>query len=158
MILGDLEPTSGSVARRGKALYFPQVALNDLSREHGLKSALAFLGESLTETEARHHLGNFGLAKDLALRPIHTLSAGQRVRLWLAHANLWNAKPTLLILDEISENVDRETRKSLLDMLHSFVGAVLVISHDEDFCGSFQAQQVWTLTPHGMRIEFLDNE
>lgn len=157
LILGDYEPTQGTIVRRGKALYFPQVALNDLTRKHGHESALSFLGNSLTETEARHHLGNFGLAKDLALRPIRTLSAGQRVRLWLAHANLHNEKPALLILDEISENVDRETRQSLVEMLHSFVGAVLVISHDHDFGDSYHPQVVWTLTPYGLKQEYLDN-
>jgi ATP-binding cassette subfamily F protein 3 len=159
LILGELEATDGSLVRRGKALYFPQGALNDLTREHGHESAFSFLSdhESLTETETRHHLGNFGLAKDLALRPINTLSAGQRVRLWLAKANLKNEKPALLILDEISENVDKETRQSLVDMLHSFAGAVLVISHDQDFCESFHPRQIWTLTRWGLKIDFNDD-
>jgi ATPase subunit of ABC transporter with duplicated ATPase domains len=48
-----------------------------------------------------------GLAKDLALQLVDTSSAGQRVHLWLAKELLWHPKPVLLILDEMSENVDR---------------------------------------------------
>merc|ERR1712224_216768 len=87
-----------------------------------------------TETEIRLHLGRFGLENDLAVRNIQTLSAGQRVRLWLASQTLFHPKPSLLILDEVSENVDVETRNSLQDLFDSFQGAILVVSHDPDFC------------------------
>ena len=111
---------------------------------------------TMTETDARHHLGDLGLAKDLALHKIKTLSAGQRVRLWLAYQLLLHPKPSLLILDEMSENVDVETRNSLTEMLDSFEGAVLVISHDSDFCGSFSKSMTkkWKLWRHGLRVEF----
>jgi ATP-binding cassette subfamily F protein 3 len=90
----------------------------------------------LTETQARQQLGNFGLAHNLAVRPIASISAGQRVRLWLAKQMLIHgqqggtadSKPSLLILDEISENLDMETRQSLIELLHSFQGAVFFVN------------------------------
>merc|ERR1712176_1517108 len=93
---------------------------------------------SLTETQGRCHLADLGLAKDLALSRVATLSAGQRVRLWLAKQLLMHPKPSLLILDEVSENVDVDTRQSLIDLLKTFNGAVLVISHDPDFVNRAQ--------------------
>jgi ATPase subunit of ABC transporter with duplicated ATPase domains len=98
----------------------------------------------------RHLLGDLGLSKDLALHQVKTLSAGQRVRLWLARQLLLHPQPSRLILDEISENLDVETRQSLLEMLESFEGAVFAISHDPDFCGSFSKflTKTWRLWLH----------
>eukprot|EP00934_Nitzschia_sp_Nitz4_P000674 Nitzschia sp. Nitz4//scaffold136_size62208//18916//20829//NITZ4_006364-RA/size62208-processed-gene-0.10-mRNA-1//1//CDS//3329535606//674//frame0 len=162
LILGELEPTEGTIVRKGRALYFPQQAMQLLVERFGHQSALKYLveesGVSLTQTQARQHLGNFGLAKDMALRYIATLSAGQRVRLWLAMQSLYDkchGLPSLLVLDEISENVDRETRESLLDLLHTFEGAVLVISHDDDFCEGFHPLQTWHLwKTRGLQVEY----
>jgi ATP-binding cassette, subfamily F, member 3 len=159
LILGELEPTEGRVHRTTQnILYFPQTALYQLLRLHGHETAMEYLqsAKSMTETETRHHLGDLGLAKDLALHQIKTLSAGQRVRLWLARELLLHPKPSLLILDEMSENVDVETRKSLLEMIDSFAGAALAISHDPDFCDSFSktVTKTWRLWRHGLEVKF----
>lgn len=153
VILGKLQPTSGSVNTvTGNIVYFPQVALSDLLRCHGSECSVDFLGrDDLSVTESRHHLGKFGLDKDLATRPINTLSAGQRVRLWLAREELRHPKPSLLIVDEISENVDRETRDSLVQLISTFEAAVLVISHDPDFCSRLNVTKEWELFPFGIR-------
>ncbi|KAL7455273.1 hypothetical protein ACHAWC_006820 [Mediolabrus comicus] len=153
VILGKLQPTSGSVNTvTGNIVYFPQVALSDLLRWHGSECSVDFLGrDDLSVTESRHHLGKFGLDKDLATRPINTLSAGQRVRLWLAREELRHPKPSLLIVDEISENVDRETRDSLVQLISTFEAAVLVISHDSDFCSRLNVTKEWELFPFGIR-------
>lgn len=87
---------------------------------------------------------------------MNTLSAGQRVRLWLAKECLTNKTPAILILDEISENVDIETRDSLLELLESFDGACIVISHDSDFSKSFKQTKTWQLTKFGIRETFPD--
>ena len=155
VILGELQPVNGSVNTvTGNIVYFPQVALSDLLRSHGSESSVNFLGRdniSITELDARHQLAKFGLDHDLATRPINTLSAGQRVRLWLAKEELRHPKPSLLIVDEISENVDRETRDSLVQLISTFEAAVLVISHDPDFCSGLNVTKEWELFPFGIR-------
>jgi len=130
--------------------------LGDLLRYHGSETAIDYLEKELTQTQARCHLGNFGLAKDLSLREIRTLSAGQRVRLRLAKESLFHPSPSLLVVDEISENVDRETRDSLAKLLSEFQAAVLVISHDPDFRKCFQPTKMWELRRHGLRETFVD--
>jgi ATPase subunit of ABC transporter with duplicated ATPase domains len=151
-----MEPSHGIISRTGNIIYFPQTALSDLLRNHGNETAIKYLEKDLTQTQARCHLGNFGLAKDLALREIHTLSAGQRVRLWLAKENLLHPSPCLLVFDEISENVDRETRDSLVKLLSEFEAAVLVISHDADFRGLFRPTKMWELRRFGLRETFAE--
>jgi len=194
------EPTKGVIKRTtNNILYFPQTALRDLLRNHGQKNGIEFLlddgnnndtdnsmivmdfnnkenrhhnGAIKTETQIRIHLGRFGLMNDLAVRPILTLSAGQRVRLWLAKQTLLKPKPSLLILDELSENVDIETRNSLVTLIGSFHGSVLVISHDTDLCQLLLLQQpntsnssistssspainkVWTMGQNGIHVSY----
>jgi len=147
LALGELEATEGTITRNLQSLYFPQTSLIEMTMNHGQESAMAYLSEgnvSLTQTEARNHLGIFGIP-DVAMRSIFSLSAGQRVRLWLAKQQLGGKRPSLLVLDEVSENLDVDTKNSLLDVLNSFVGAVIVVSHDEDFCIQFKPSQVWTI-------------
>ena len=113
-----------------------------------------------TETDLRHHIGNFGIP-DVAYRTLVSLSAGQRVRLWLARQQFQHQRrPTLLILDETSENLDVETKQSLLEVLNTFVGATIVVSHDDNLCTHFQPTQTWTIVQHdmtsagGLRVEY----
>lgn len=157
LILGELQPSEGNIVRRGQALYFPQSALSDLSTYHSEICAAAYLigDASMTNTAARQHLGNFGLKGDVALRPIQCLSAGQRVRLHLAKQLLHNPQPTLLVMDEISENLDVETQQSLSEVLSGFEGAVILVSHDVNFCGRFKATQMWHLSESGLKKEFV---
>jgi len=56
------------------------------------------------------------------------------------------------MLDEISENIDVETRMSLVEMVDLFQGAVFIVSHDPDFCRSFNYTQIWELGPYGMHV------
>jgi ATP-binding cassette subfamily F protein 3 len=157
LLLGELQPTEGRLSRHGyKTLYFPQTALSDLVRFHGAETGVEYLGKftEMTETALRQRLGDFGLTGSLALQPVARLSSGQRVRLWLA-AQL-DRKPSLLVLDEISENVDVETRDSLVELLRTFAGAVLVISHDADFCGALGPTQTWTLQRGRLHVDHGD--
>jgi ATP-binding cassette, subfamily F, member 3 len=148
LALGDLEPTSGTIRRNVQALYFAQTSMIEMASGHSHQTAVEYLGDEITQTEARHHLGDFGIA-DAALRCIASLSTGQKVRLWFAKEQLRNPHPSLLILDEASENLDPDTRNSLLDLLNTFVGAAVVVSHDEDFCRDFKASQTWTIHENG---------
>jgi hypothetical protein len=44
---------------------------------------------------------------------------------------------------------------SLSDVLNAFVGAAIVVSHDEELCTRFKPTQIWTIDDHGrLGIEF----
>ena len=163
LVLGHLEPVTGEIRRHlGRVAYFPQDALPQLVRVHGNQSPTDFILHSdpnLTPTIARHHLGSFGLKGALATRQIHTLSAGQRVRLWLAREFLSESKkPSLLILDEVSENLDKETTDSLLTSIEGFGAAVIAISHDSYFREEFASTQVWHLVDGRLFVQFCGGE
>lgn len=59
------------------------------------------------------------------------LSGGEKVRLSLA---LIAAKPPkLLLLDEVTNNIDLETKEHLAQVLNDYPGAFILICHDNDF-------------------------
>jgi ATPase subunit of ABC transporter with duplicated ATPase domains len=41
--------------------------------------------------------------------------------------------PKLLVLDEITNNLDLETKGHVIEVLRDYPGAVIVISHEDDF-------------------------
>jgi ATP-binding cassette subfamily F protein 3 len=116
LILGQLAPTAGAVSRHVQTIaHFHQDALLGLIYQYGNITPVDFLltrNENLLFTDARTHLGRFGLRGNIALRQIRKLLAGQRVRLWLARGFFLDStkknKPSLLILDEVTENLDKE--------------------------------------------------
>jgi ATPase subunit of ABC transporter with duplicated ATPase domains len=62
---------------------------------------------------------------------IQNMSGGERARLSLALIALHT--PKLLILDEITNNIDRETREHVAQILKEYPGALIVIAHDRQF-------------------------
>lgn len=82
--------------------------------------------------EIRRHLNDFLFRKNEEVELIaKDLSGGEKVRLSLA---IIAAKtPKLLLLDEITNNLDLETRQHVIEVLKKYLGSMVVISHDEDF-------------------------
>lgn len=70
-------------------------------------------------------------AQSACQTPSHNLSGGEKARLVLSMiaAN----PPKLLLLDEITNNLDLETRTHVAQVLSHYPGALILISHDHDF-------------------------
>jgi len=73
----------------------------------------------------------FGFAADRQWTPVGDLSGGERRRLQLLR--LLMAEPNVLLLDEPTNDLDIDTLTALEDLLDSFPGTVLVVSHDRYF-------------------------
>ncbi|MEI8295541.1 MAG: ATP-binding cassette domain-containing protein [Alphaproteobacteria bacterium] len=82
--------------------------------------------------EIRRHLNDFLFRKneEIAIN-VQQLSGGEKARLSLAC--IAARSPKLLILDEITNNLDLETREHVIQVLQEYPGAMMVISHDADF-------------------------
>lgn len=65
---------------------------------------------------------------ELAERPTHALSAGERRR--AAIAGILACRPDVLILDEPTATLDPAARRELLDVLVSLKLAILLVTHD----------------------------
>ncbi|MFZ0325641.1 MAG: ABC-F family ATP-binding cassette domain-containing protein [Actinomycetes bacterium] len=96
--------------------------------EHVARRVELGKGRELTASQLCERLG-FG--SDAQWTPVGDLSGGERRRLQLTR--LLMAGPNVLVLDEPTNDFDVETLTALEDLLDSFAGTVLVISHDRYF-------------------------
>lgn len=136
LMLGDLQPTTGTVTRGTKleVAYFDQLRLQ-LDLEKTVIDNLAE-GRDFIEIDgqSRHvlsYLGDFLFSPQRARTPVKALSGGERARLLLA--KLFSKPANLLVLDEPTNDLDVETLELLEEVLSSFKGTVLMVSHDRAF-------------------------
>lgn len=135
LILGKLTPTSGRI-KVGKT-----VAAAILSQEVDELLALAdqrifevIAQEKRTFVVDKKEVGISQLVEQLGFdsaqlqTPIADLSGGQRRRLQLLR--LLFGEPNLLILDEPTNDLDTEMLAQLEDLLDSWPGTLIVVSHD----------------------------
>lgn len=136
LLLGELEPQEGSVIRNSKLriAYFTQHHVNMLDMSLTPVEMLTKSFPGAKPDAVRAHLGSFGLSGDLALQTIKTLSGGQKSRVSFALIT-WK-KPHLMILDEVSNNLDIETIDAVIIALGNFNGGVVLVSHDEHLVDS----------------------
>jgi ATP-binding cassette subfamily F protein 3 len=128
IMLGDMEPTEGRtrIGARVVAGYFRQDA-EDLDPE---MTPLEFCVWELDmmPPEARNLLARFLITGDDVMRPIATLSGGERNKLSLA--KLTHQSPNLLVLDEPTNHLDMDSRDALVEVLRDYKGTLVLISHD----------------------------
>ena len=83
------------------------------------------------------------------------LSPGERVRAQLAKFSLQNVNA--LILDEPTNHLDIEALEALEEVLMSFAGTVISISHDREFISKINPNRVYKMDD-GHLSEFDKNE
>ena len=82
-------------------------------------------------TEVRNRLGRFLFGEEDISKKVCDLSGGEKVRLCLA--KIFERKPNLLILDEPTNHLDILGKESLEEIINSFEGTVIFVSHDRYF-------------------------
>ena len=86
------------------------------------------------------HFEDIGLDPDIANHnEISGLSGGQKVKVVLAGA-MWN-NPHLLVLDEPTNYLDRDSLGGLAVAIREYKGGVVMISHNEEFVGALCPEQ-----------------
>lgn len=142
IITGAHEPTSGEKRGKSSAIigYFSQHHVDQLPMDMNPVQCLAqrFPGKPLEIYRAS--LGKFGISGDLALQSLETLSGGQKSR--VAFASMIMTNPHMLVLDEPTNHLDVESIEALADALNKFQGAVVLVSHDEQFIKSV-CSELW---------------
>lgn len=130
LLLGENVPLDGVVKKSTKLRmgYFSQHHVDTLVLWRTPLEHMKVLFPDAILPELRSHLAKLGVRNDQALRPINTLSGGQKSR--VALAVITYQKPHLLILDEPTNHLDIETLDSLIMALNAFNGGLLVVTHD----------------------------
>ena len=87
----------------------------------------------LTQGNVEKHLNDTGLEPEYATHyRIGSLSGGQKVKVVLAAA-MWD-QPHILILDEPTNYLDRDSLGALADAIERYEGGVIMITHNDAFC------------------------
>ena len=86
---------------------------------------------TLTQTEVRNELAAFLFTGDDVFKRVNMLSGGEKVR--LALCKIFKTRPNVLIFDEPTNHMDIIGKETLEQMLLSYEGTVLFVSHDRYF-------------------------
>ncbi|NXD63591.1 ABCF3 protein, partial [Eolophus roseicapillus] len=133
ILMGELAPVKGirHAHRNLKIGYFSQHHVDQLDLNISAVELLARKFPGKTEEEYRHQLGSYGISGELAVRPVASLSGGQKSR--VAFAQMTMSCPNFYILDEPTNHLDMETIEALAKALNKFRGGVILVSHNERF-------------------------
>jgi len=106
----------------------------------------------LVRKEIEAHCAQFGLDAELVSHSrMRGLSGGQRVKVVLAACS-WQ-RPHLIVLDEPTNYLDRDSLGALSKAIKSFEGGVIIITHSAEFTKDL-TEEVWAvmdgrMTPSG---------
>ena len=112
--------------------YIPQRIT--LDPELTLLQSVQRANPGVSEQHLRDQLARLLFRRESVHQCIGDLSGGERFRAAVAQVLLANPVPQLLILDEPTNNLDISSVDWLVQALEAYTGALIVVSHDEDFC------------------------
>jgi ATPase subunit of ABC transporter with duplicated ATPase domains len=98
------------------------------------------------EQQLRSLLGTFLFSGEQLEQPAGTLSGGEKTR--LALAGLVSSAANVLLLDEPTNNLDPASRERVLEALHNYAGAVVLVTHDPGAVEALAPERV-ILLPDG---------
>lgn len=150
LVSGDVEPTSGRV-KRGKTVQVRTLTQRTSELEQhwndpvrtvieGLRTSYTFgSGSKAAELTPGQLLERLGFTSAQLSTPVRDLSGGQQRRLQLLLVLL--DQPNVLILDEPTNDMDTDMLAAIEDLLDSWPGTLLVVSHDRYFLERVTDQQ-----------------
>lgn len=135
LLRGDLHPDSGRV-KRGKTVKVATLSQDthelDALADMRVVEAVAQVSQTCRvdgrEISAMQMSERMGFTRQRAYTRIGEVSGGERRRLQLMR--LLMAEPNVLLLDEPTNDLDTDTLAAMEDLLDSFPGTLVVVSHD----------------------------
>jgi len=153
LVTGTVQPTSGRV-KRGKTVKVVSLTqeLNEL-KEVGADRVSDVVGRQRTayvsggkEMTPSQLLERLGFSNAQMATPVRDLSGGQKRRLQLLLILL--DEPNVLVLDEPTNDLDTDMLAAMEDLLDSWPGTLLVVSHDRYLLERITDQQYAILDGH----------
>ena len=135
LLRGEVEPTGGRV-RRGKTVKVATLSqeTRELDAVAGMRvvEAVADIAQVVVaggkEITAQQMTERMGFTRERAHTRVKEISGGERRRLQLMR--LLMSQPNVLLLDEPTNDLDTDTLAAMEDLLDSFAGTLVVVSHD----------------------------
>ena len=105
---------------------------SNLDRDLSVTENIQSIVPDWDDLKVRKHLNDFLFSSQLQVSNlVKNLSGGEKARLSLAV--IAAQSPCLLLLDEITNNIDLETRAHIIEVLATYPGAMILVSHDPAF-------------------------
>ncbi len=148
-LLAGVEPPDSGEVRDGHGLrlgYYAQEH-ETLDESRTVLDHIRSAAPDMTEQEQRRILGSFLFSGDDVDKPAGVLSGGEKTRLALAVLVVSGAN--VLLLDEPTNNLDPASRAEILSALHSYRGAIVLVTHDEGAVEALAPERV-LLLPDGV--------
>ena len=127
--------------------------------EFDMKEAtkLGLMSKPLTSANVERHLADLGMTAEIGTHNrIRGYSGGQKVRLVVAAATWLN--PHVIVLDEPSNYLDRDSLGAFAAALKSYGGGVVVISHSREFLATIECAETWMVGDGRVVVEGAANE
>ncbi len=151
-LLGQLTALSGHCHCPLSTAYLDQT-LSQLDPGLSVMEHLGLQDSPLAEGALRTRLAQLQLGADRIALPLGSLSGGERLKAALACA-LWRRQPAqLLLLDEPTNHLDLASSLAIETALADFPGAMLVVSHDEDFLQALRPTHRLNRQADGWRLQ-----
>jgi ATPase subunit of ABC transporter with duplicated ATPase domains len=147
---GELTPTAGRVLRGVEAVLLDQRAAV-LRDDETLLEAYRRLNPEANDNAAHAALARFLFRNVAAHKLTRDLSGGERLRAALACVLMAARPPRMIILDEPTNHLDLDSIKAVESALAAYDGALLLVSHDEDFLAAVGVRQRVSLDPRSRK-------
>jgi len=140
ILMGRIEPDTGEILRDDAlsiGYYSQEFETFDFN-----KTIMETVEEvcNLPLTQTRPILAKFNFLRERIYQKIGTLSGGEKTRLSICLLMLQGYN--LLILDEPTTYLDMESQKIILEALKAYTGAMLFVSHTEEFVEGLKPNRV----------------
>ena len=136
ILLNRMPPKKGSISHGThlQVAYFDQMRTR-LEEQKTVQENIAEGNDFIIFNDQKRHvigyLKDFLFSPERCRTPVHILSGGEKNRLMLA--KLFTKPANLLVLDEPTNDLDAETLELLEELLFTFQGTILLVSHDRAF-------------------------
>merc|ERR1712070_256282 len=105
----------------------------------------------LTQGNVERHLADVGLEPEYGTHfRMNALSGGQKVKVVIAAA-MWD-QPHILVLDEPTNYLDRDSLGALAEAIENYDGGVIMITHNDAFCRELCPER-WVLEAGRLNTE-----
>ncbi|WP_049578498.1 ABC-F family ATP-binding cassette domain-containing protein [Streptomyces sp. SBT349] len=148
LLAGIEKPDTGGVAPgHGLKLGYYAQEHETLDPDRTVLENMRSAAPDMDMVDVRKTLGSFLFSGEDVDKPASVLSGGEKTR--LALATLVVSSANVLLLDEPTNNLDPASREEILGALHSFSGAVVLVTHDEGAVDALQPERI-ILLPDGV--------
>ncbi len=146
VLSGDMDIISGKIFKGG-ALNIGNFTQehNNLDFETTVKDFLCNRAELDIKSAFSLAVKYYGLTPDELNKSIKNLSPGQRARLLFLLFSVLSAVNTL-ILDEPTNHLDLDAIQAIEDLMSTFEGIIILVSHDRYFLQKFKPTYVYIMT------------